>query len=92
MGDKPPRRVMISIAVQDISKPQGTSSPEAWHELRLCCKDSRGKTMVVKSRFWLRLDNQSKQAGNEGNLSRDVPFFHPVHLPLANHIHTLISL
>jgi hypothetical protein len=32
--------------------------------------------MSMKSRFLLHLGKQSKQAGNEGNLSNDVPFFH----------------
>ena len=45
----------------------------------------------MKSRFWLHLGNQSKQAGNEGNLPSDVPFFHSVHLSLTDHIHTLLS-
>jgi len=48
--------------------------------------------MGVTSRFQLRLGNQSKQAGDEGNLSRNVPFFYPMYLSLPNHIHTLISL
>lgn len=53
---------------------------------------TREDAMGVKSHFLLRLGNQSKQAGNEGNLSRNVPFFHPMHLSLANHMYTLVSL
>jgi hypothetical protein len=48
--------------------------------------------MSVKARFLLRLGNQFEQAGNEGNLSRDVPLFHPMHLSLPKHIYALISL
>lgn len=55
-------------------------------------KIRKGKTIGVKVHFLLRLDNQSKQVSDEQNLSRDVPFFHSVHLSLAKHIHTLISL
>jgi hypothetical protein len=39
-------------------------------------------TIDVKSRFQLRLGDQSKEAGDERNLSNDSPFFHPMHLPL----------
>jgi hypothetical protein len=45
-----------------------------------------------ESRFRLRLGDQSKQASDERNLSSDVPFFYPIHLSLAKHMHTLISL
>jgi hypothetical protein len=38
-------------------------------------KIHEGKTMGVKSHFWLRLDNQSKQAGDKGNLSSGVSFW-----------------
>jgi len=38
------------------------------------------------------LDRHSKQAGDERNLTGDVPFFHTMHLPLPNHVHPLISL
>ena len=48
--------------------------------------------MGRKLPFLLSLGRHSKQAGDEGNLSHDVPFFHPMHLSLPNHVHTLISL
>jgi hypothetical protein len=60
--------------------------------LRLCCKNSRGNTMGEKPPFLFSLGRHSKQAGDERNLPQDVPFFHPMHLPLANDVHTLISL
>jgi hypothetical protein len=49
----------------------------------LCCKDSRGDTMDVKLPDLLRSGNSSKEVGNEGNLSRDVPFLHPMYLSRA---------
>jgi len=51
-----------------------------------------GDTMGVKPHFLFSLDRHSKQAGDERNLTGDVPFFHTMHLPLPNHVHTLISL
>jgi Rhodopirellula transposase DDE domain len=57
----------------------------------LCCKNSEG-TGETWSLFRLCLGDQSKQAGDKRDLSSDVPFFHPVHLPFAKHIHTLVSL
>jgi hypothetical protein len=48
--------------------------------------------MGVKSHFWLRLGNQSKQAGDKGNLSSGVSFLHSMHLSLPKHMHTLLSL
>lgn len=51
-----------------------------------------GNTMCVKSRFLLSLDCNSKQAGDERDLSHDVPFFDTTHLPFPHHVHDLISL
>ena len=48
--------------------------------------------MAVKSRFLLRLGDQSKQVGDEGNLPRDVSFFRHLHLSFPKHMHHLISL
>lgn len=48
--------------------------------------------MGVKSHFLLRLSNQSKQAGDKGNLSSDVPPCYLMRLSFSNHIHHLISL
>jgi hypothetical protein len=42
--------------------------------------------------FLLRLGYSSKQIGDEGNLSSDVPFFHSIHLAIPNHMHTFLSL
>lgn len=61
------------------------------HVAWLCCKDSREQIWEV-SHFLLCLGNQPKQAGNERDLSRNVPFFHSRYLPLAKHMHTLVSL
>ena len=57
----------------------------------LCCKDSQGHD-GRESRFRLRSGDQSEQASDERDLSSDIPFFYPIHLFLAQHMHTLISL
>ena len=46
----------------------------------------------MKFPFLLSLGRHSKQAGDEGDLPLDVSFAHPSDLPLANHVHDLISL
>ncbi|GHO64127.1 hypothetical protein KSC_030190 [Ktedonobacter sp. SOSP1-52] len=74
------------------AKPGQVVRKDYTYEKRLCCKDSRGKTMGVPSRFLSCLGDESKQAGNEGNLSNEVSFFYPVNLSLTNHVHTLIAL
>ncbi len=38
------------------------------------------------------LDSYSKQAGDEGDLPRNVPLGHSLHLPFAHHVHHLKSL
>ena len=43
-----------------------------------------GKTMGVTSRFLLCLGIQSKEAGDKGNLSSSVSFWHSMHLSLPN--------
>ena len=48
--------------------------------------------MDVKPRLLFSLGRHSKQAGDECDLTHDVPFFHPLHLSLPDHIHDLISL
>ena len=48
--------------------------------------------MGVKFRFLFRLGGYSKQAGDERDLTYNVSFFHPTHLPLAKHVHALVSL
>ncbi len=48
--------------------------------------------MGVKTRYLLSLDCHSKQAGDERDLSYDVPFFDAKHLPFPHHVHDLISL
>ena len=50
-----------------------------------------GNTTGVKLHFLFHLGGHSKQAGDERYLSHDVPFFHPMHLSLPNHVHPLIS-
>src|SRR6266704_616336 len=42
--------------------------------------------------FLLSLGGHSEQAGDEGNLPQDVPFFHATHLPFPDHVHDLIAL
>ena len=46
----------------------------------------------MKFPFLLSLGRHSKQAGDEGDLIRDVSFPHPVYLPLANHVHHFVAL
>jgi hypothetical protein len=58
----------------------------------LCCKNSRGDTMGGEASLLLSLGDHSKQASDERHLPQDVPFFHTIHLPLPNDVHTLISL
>ena len=48
--------------------------------------------MGVKPRFLLSLGNHSKEAGDEGDLPQNVPFFDASHLPFPHHVHDLISL
>jgi len=38
--------------------------------------------MGVNPHFLFSLDRHSKQAGDEGNLTNGIPFFHVMHLPL----------
>jgi hypothetical protein len=40
----------------------------------------------------LGLGSHSKQTGDEGDLPSNVSFAHPSDLPLANHVHNLVSL
>jgi hypothetical protein len=40
----------------------------------------------------LCLDRHSKQASDQGDLTGDISFDHPVHLPFADHIHALVPL
>jgi Insertion element 4 transposase N-terminal len=42
--------------------------------------------------FLLSLGRHSQQAGDEGDLPWDVPFFHATHLPFPDHVHHLVSL
>lgn len=58
----------------------------------LCCKNSQRNTMGGKTHFLFSLGGHSEQASDERNLMCDVPFFHPMHLPLAKHVHTLVSM
>jgi hypothetical protein len=48
--------------------------------------------MDVKPRLLFSLGRHSKQAGDECDLTHDVPSFHPLHLSLPDHIPDLISL
>lgn len=48
--------------------------------------------MGVQVCFLLSLGSQSKQIGDEGNLSSEVPFSHSIHLAFSNHMHAFISL
>ena len=48
--------------------------------------------MGVKPHYLLSLDCHSKQAGDERDLSHDVPFFDATHLTLPDHVHDLIAL
>jgi hypothetical protein len=47
--------------------------------------------MGVKPGYLLSLDCHSKQAGDERDLSHDVPLFDATHLPFPHHVHHLIS-
>jgi hypothetical protein len=57
-----------------------------------CCKKSRQNTMRVSARFLINLGSHFKQAGEEHDLALDISLDHPVHLPLANHVHDLVAL
>ena len=48
--------------------------------------------MGMKAHFLLSLGCHSKQAGDERDVPCDIPLFHPVDLPLADHVHTLVAL
>ena len=48
--------------------------------------------MSVKPHFLLSLGGHSKEAGDEGGLPQNVPFFHATHLPFPHHVHDLIAL
>jgi hypothetical protein len=48
--------------------------------------------MSVKPHFLLSLGGHSEQAGDEGDLPQQVPFFHATHLPFPEHVHPLIAL
>ena len=48
--------------------------------------------MARGSPFLLCLGRHSEEAGDEGDLPADVSFAHPLHLPLANHMHRFIAL
>ncbi len=48
--------------------------------------------MGVQLLLLLGLGCHFKQAGDEGNLGTNVSFVHVLHLPLANHVHHLVSL
>jgi hypothetical protein len=52
----------------------------------------RGDTMGVKPHLLLSLGGHSKDAGDEGDLPQDVPFFHATYLPFPHYVHDLISL
>ena len=51
-----------------------------------------GNHEELKLPFLFSLGCHSKQAGNEGNLPHDVPFFHTTYLPFPHHVHHLKSL
>src|SRR5205823_1032073 len=59
---------------------------------RLCCTNSRGSTMSVKPPFLLSLGGHSKQAGDERDLTQDVPLFDASYLPFPDHVHDPVSL
>lgn len=44
----------------------------------------------VKPCCLFSLGCHSEETGDEGDLSEDVSLFHSMHLPLANHVHTLV--
>ena len=48
--------------------------------------------MGVKPHYLLSLDCHSKQAGDERDLTHDVPLFDASHLPFPDHVHHLVSL
>jgi hypothetical protein len=58
----------------------------------LCCKKLRRSPGRMKSRHLLHLGNHSKQAGDEGYLTFDVPFGDIVDLSFVYHAHDLITL
>ena len=47
--------------------------------------------MGVKSHLLFSLGRHSKQAEDERHLPHDISLFHTVHLPLAKHVHHLVS-
>ena len=51
-----------------------------------------GHTMGAKPRFLFSLGGHSKQAGDERDLSDDVPLSHPMHLALPHHVQALVSV
>ncbi len=59
---------------------------------RLCCKKSSRNAMATKSLFTLRSGSHFKQIGDECDLTYDVGFIYPSHLPLPHHVHDFISL
>jgi hypothetical protein len=83
--------VLAAGDVQSIDRDVRKSQITGYASSGSVAKIREEKTMGVKARFLLRLGNQPKQVSDEQNLSSDVPFFHAAYLPLANHIHTLIS-
>jgi hypothetical protein len=58
----------------------------------LCCKNAGRDAKEMKAHLLFSLGRHSKEAGDEGDLSCDVPFFHTVNLSLANHVHHLVAL
>ncbi len=48
--------------------------------------------MSVKPPFLLSLGGHSKQAGDERDLTQDVPLFDASHLPFPDHVHDPVSL
>ena len=55
-------------------------------------KAIKGFTPRTRTQVWLILGSHSKQAGNTGYLTEDIPFIHAFHLSFSDHMHRLISL
>jgi hypothetical protein len=57
-----------------------------------CVAKTRGARDGREASLLFSLGGHSKQAGDEGDLPSNVSFAHPMHLPLAKHVHHLVSL
>ncbi len=86
-------RLVRNFVVRELPRNSGKPlTPEDIAQRWLCCKKSSRNAMATQSLLALSSDCHSKQAGDECDLTYDVSFIYPSHLPRPPHVHDLISL